>query len=113
MRFTDTVTTLSSSTHYATIFIAGELSVIKDECRKFCMENNLCVSVQETDYIYTGGSETGASITLINYPRFPVEREKLYNVADALANSLMIRCYQKSCTIKTDTDTLFLSRMQK
>lgn len=57
------------------IFMAGDISEAKKEIRSYCYEVGLCVTVTPTDFIYTGGEESGFVIGLVNYPRFPDSRE--------------------------------------
>lgn len=89
---------MKTQTYSATIFIGGDIAKIKDECRNFCLRG-LCVTVTPTEYIYTGGSECGAAIGMINYPRFPVESGAIRMTAKELARRLMSACYQRSCTV--------------
>lgn len=94
-------------TYTATIYIGGDVAKIKDVCRKYCLRG-LCVTVTPTEYIYTGGSETGVSVGLINYPRFPAEPEKIRTTAKELATVLMAECHQRSCTVLCSDETEYL-----
>lgn len=96
-------------TYWARIYIAGDLAMIKQACREYCMAG-LCVTVDPTTYIYTGGEESGAVIGLINYPRFPATPEAVYNKARELGEKLMERCCQHSFSIMTPTETVWFSR---
>lgn len=49
---------------------------VKQLCQKHVDKIGLCVTVTETDYIYTNGSEKGVIVGLINYPRFPIAKHK-------------------------------------
>jgi hypothetical protein len=97
-------------TYWARIYIAGDIAMIKQVCREHCMEIGLCVTVDPTTYIYTGGEESGAVVGLINYPRFPSDQEAIYARALDLAEKLMERCCQQSYSIVTATDTVWFSR---
>ena len=100
-------------TYFAVIYIAGEEHRIKDICAKYC-QVGLCVSIQKTDYIYTGGQQSGFSITLINYPRFACSNDEIYTKAEELAKILIVDAYQESCTILCNDKTVFLSnRVEK
>ena len=92
------------------IYIAGDINQIKQVCREFCFEVGLCVTVNPTDYIYTGGEETGAIIGLINYPRFPAKSGKIKSIAIKLALEIMQKCCQQSFTIETPNKTYWFSR---
>ena len=76
-------------------------------CQEY-VEKGLCVTVTKTKFIYTGGSEAGVCIGLINYPRFPTEnREVLYD-AKELAVILMKELCQFRCTIITADKTYLI-----
>lgn len=95
---------MKSNTYQATIYIAGDVAKIKDVCRMFCLRG-LCVSVTETDFIFTGGSEAGAAVSLINYPRFPSTPETIKETAKELAKTLLTLCSQRSCTVVCSDET--------
>lgn len=97
-------------TFWAKIFIAGDINVIKQVCREHCFEIGLCVTVDPTTYIYTGGEEAGAVIGLINYPRFPASSVDIIEKAESLAQRIMERCCQQSFSIMTPDKTLWYSR---
>ena len=94
------------------IHIAGDLQAIRATCRKFCYEKGLCVSVTPTEYIYTGGAETGAIVGLINYPRFPELPEVIHECAGQLADQLMVDCCQRSCTVVAPDETHYLQNLK-
>lgn len=98
---------MKTNTYTATIFIGGDVAKIKDACRKFCLRG-LCVTIAPTDYIFTGGSEPGAAVGLINYPRFESTPEKIKATARELAQILMAECHQRSCTVLCTDDTEYL-----
>lgn len=70
----------------------------------FC---GLCVSVTETTFIYTNGTEPGLSVGLINYPRFPVKSTAdLEKTALEIAEQLMIVLGQLRVTIVLSDRTI-------
>ena len=71
----------------ATLFVTGEGVV--EACQEFCNDVGLCVSIKENLYVFTGGSEKGYEITLINYPRFPKTPDDIWKTAEKLAVYLM------------------------
>lgn len=81
------------------IFIAGDHAQAKQVCREFCMAVNFGVSVERTDFIYTGGEEAGVRVGIIQYPRYPVPVDRLKTHALALAERLRERLCQRSYTI--------------
>lgn len=93
------------------IYIGGDLTAIHTVCRFFCADR-MCVTITPTTFMYAGGSETGASIGLINYARFPESAEDLDKKAFVLAKKLMNYCCQKSCSICTPTQSYFLKNPQ-
>lgn len=97
---------------YARIYIAGDLSIIKQTCRMYCMEIGLCVTVQSTNYIYTAGEESGAVIGLINYARFPSSPDEIKQKAETLARRLMIACCQRSFSIVTPDESTYYQRSE-
>lgn len=103
------MTTKTCVTAWAKIFIAGPIEVAKHILRKECMREGLCVTVEPTTYIYTGGEEAGMVIGLINYPRFESSEFLIYDRAFKLTNLLIEELAQKSATIMTNYRTTFLS----
>jgi len=101
---------ITAPTYWAKVFIAGDLGAIKQVCREECYGVGLCVTVEPTTYIYTGGEESGAVIGLINYPRFPSEPTEIIAKAEALAGKIMERCFQHSYSIMTPDSTAWHSR---
>lgn len=104
------MTTTETKSYEVKIFIAGSLEQIKQACRMYCSDVGLCVTVTPTTYIYTYGEEEGAIIGLINYPRFPAEREAIMKKATELAQSIMISCRQKAYTIQDSEKAIWVNR---
>lgn len=95
------------------IFIAGDLAAAKQVCREYCLSVGLCVTVEPVDYVYTGGTETGVKIGLINYPRFPSTEEKLLDTAIGLAHFLRARLCQHSFSIVGSRETLWFTSREE
>lgn len=91
------------------IFMAGWLGDAYRVCRDYCDEVGLCVTVAATEYIYTGGSESGFVVGLINYPRFPADPEAIWQRAEELASILRERLGQESYTIQAPDKTVWIS----
>lgn len=92
-------------THEARIYVAGDITSITNCCREWC-EQGGCVSVTPTTFVFTGGSETGAIVGLINYPRFPHQDTGiLWQKALALAADILTASHQRSCTVVTPDET--------
>jgi hypothetical protein len=57
----------------------------KKLCEDYCDDNGLCITLTNTEFIYTDSNEIGFIIGLINYPRFPFTPEQLTIKAIAIA----------------------------
>lgn len=95
-------------TYTAIIFIAGDYLQAKQVCREFC-RRGLCVTIEPTCYIYTGGEESGVRVGLINYPRFPSDEATIIKTALELAELLRQKLCQQSYSIVTPTKTIWES----
>jgi len=107
----DPIAHKTSVTYWVKIYIAGPLSVIEQVCRRECMQG-LCVTVEPTRFIYTGGEETGAVIGLVNYPRFPKEPAEIHETALKLAVAILDETYQDSVLIMAPDYTDWLSKRE-
>jgi hypothetical protein len=96
-------------TYVVQIFIAGDFQVARNVCKKYCDNIGLCVTIEPTEYIYTGGSENGVRIGLINYPRFPTSEDKIWQIATNLANILKDELCQTSFSILDSNKTIWHS----
>lgn len=92
------------------IFIAGDADMARRVCREYCFDVGLCVTVEPVAYIYTGGEEAGVRVGLINYPRFPSDKETLYGHAKELAELLLRWLCQHSYSIVGPDETEWFSR---
>lgn len=100
---------LTSKSYWAKIFMAGDYDTARQTCKQFCMRG-LCVNVSRTNYIYTGGEETGVVVELINYPKFASTHQEILDTAKVLAEQLIVSLCQFSYTIMTPEETFFYSR---
>lgn len=91
------------------IFVAGNPWEAETICLDYCNEVGLCVTVTETNYVYTGGEETGVIVGLINYGRFPSEPEAIFARAEALALRLIEGLRQQSASIQAPDKTVWIS----
>ena len=107
----DELTHKTCETAWAKIYIAGNIEIIEQTCREWCMKG-ACVTVTPTNYIYTMGEEPGAEIGLINYPRFPIDfpQAQITNQAVELGELIMEKACQGSFTIVAPNGTHFISR---
>lgn len=100
-------------TNFVRIYMAGDMGIANQVCRAYTFQVGLCVTLTKTEYIYTGGAESGFIVELINYPRFPSNKDKLLEIAEGLAEDLMEANYQMSYTIMTPKKTFWYSRRDK
>jgi len=77
-------------------------------CREYCDAVGLAVTVTPTKFIYTGGSEDGCIVGLINYPRFPDTQESIKIHSINIAKILMERLNQKRISIVCTDETTLL-----
>lgn len=91
------------------IFIAGDAAKAAETCRAYCDEAGLCVTITATTYVYTGGSEPGVAVGLINYPRFPADPNAITDTAIDLGWQLHAALGQQSFTVQTPGITLWFS----
>ena len=103
------MTQKTCSTFAINIYIAGNKQVIEQTLRQYCMDTGFCITVTPTNYIYTGGEETGFIIGIRNYPRFPANHETLVTRASTIAKTLMTTACQNSCMIEYPDRTLWMS----
>ncbi|QIG68084.1 hypothetical protein EVB55_149 [Rhizobium phage RHph_Y68] len=92
------------------ICMAGDINHAKQIIRKYCFEVGLCVTVEPTTYIYTGGEEEGFRIRLIHYPRFPTDRLEIREKATALGIRLAYELFQTSFSVIGDDNTYWYTR---
>jgi len=97
-------------TYQATIFIAGDHAKALRACQSHCDEVGLCVTVEPTTYVYTGGAEVGVRVGLINYPRFPSTPREIFQRAKVLAMLLLDALDQQSVSIVATDGTTWFSR---
>lgn len=81
------------------LYIAGNYDDAVRACRQYVNGVGLCVTVERADYVYTYGMESGVVIGLVNYPRFPCSKEKIYDKAKGLATHLIRELCQSSVLI--------------
>lgn len=94
----------------AKIYIAGPVEIAKQILRREALVEGLCVTIESTLYLYSGGEEQGYVVGFINYPRFPKEPSEILNRAEHIANILLNETYQQSYTIVTPVESIFVSK---
>lgn len=81
------------------IFIGGDYQKALDVCQSYCDAVKLCVTVDPTMYVYTGGRCAGIRVGLINYARFPSTSMEVWIKALNLARLLKKELDQGSFTL--------------
>lgn len=100
-------------TYWVKIYLSGPIDVAKQILRRECYKEGLCVTIDPTSYIYTGGEEQGYVIQLINYPRFGQDHAKILDRAKNLAKILLDETYQHSALIMTPSTTEWISNREQ
>ena len=101
--------TKTEKTFTARIYMSGPIETAKQICRRLCYAQGLCVTVDPTLFIYTGGEETGFVVGLINYPRFPADERGIEGRAFEMAHALLAETYQHSALIVTPEKTTWIT----
>lgn len=86
--------------YHATIHMAGDYDDARRVCRKFVM-CGACVQLAACEYIYTAGMESGFTVRIMNYAKFPRSEDEIENLALQLACQLCRELCQKSFSIET------------
>lgn len=94
-------------TYQIRIYLAGPIEVAKQVIREHLLAEPLCVTIEPTTFIYTGGEEAGYVVGLLNYPRFPAAPNELNVRADVLAELLLARTFQRTALIVTPENTIW------
>lgn len=99
----------TAPTFWARIYISGPIEAARQTIREDCLREGLCVTIEPTRFIYTGGEEDGFVVGLVNYPRFPTTDEALTTRARDLAERLLAATFQHSVLIVTPKESVWLS----
>lgn len=97
-------------TYTLRLYMAGIYEDARRILAQYCAKNGDCFAITPTDYVYSGGIESGFVVTLISYPRFPRSPDELGAVMNEVANLLMEELGQGSYTIEAPEGTKFISR---
>jgi hypothetical protein len=88
-------------TYAIRLYLSGPIEVAKQALRAECLREGLCVTIEPTTFIYTGGEEAGYVVGLVNYPRFPSTPEGLRIRARAVMVALLDATHQHSALMVT------------
>lgn len=97
-------------TFWARIYMSGPIEVAKQVLRAECARAGLCVTIDPTTFIYTGGEEAGFVVGLVNYPRFPEDNDTILVRALDIVELLLDATHQHSAMVMTPRTTFWTSR---
>lgn len=100
----------TEQTYWVKIYSSGPIEVAKQVIRRDCQRAGLCVTIEPTTFIYTGGEEAGFVVGLINYPRFPATDEDIWSRAADLAREILDATFQDSTLIMSPDKTLWITK---
>jgi hypothetical protein len=103
------ITDITTTTYWVKIYLSGPIEVAKQILRQECKREGLCVTIEPTTYIYTGGEEQGYVVGLINYPRFPKQPSQIWERACNIAHKLRVETFQDSCCIMDSSNVRWMS----
>ena len=106
-------TTKTVPTIEVSIYLAGDKQLIRTKCMEYCSLYGFCVTVTPNEFIYTGGTEDGVRIGIVNYPRFPSNRQKLMFHANRLAVELAETSYQNTVLVVDPEKTIWHTRRKE
>ena len=99
-----------ANTYWVRLYLSGPIEAAKQIIRANCLRNGLCVTIEPTTFIYTGGEELGYVVGLLNYTRFPCKAEELDERARGLMNELLECTYQHSALMVTPTGSEWITK---
>jgi hypothetical protein len=102
----------TADTMWARIYLSGPIEIAKQVIREECLREGLCVTIEPTTFIYTGGEESGYVIGLINYPRFPKSQQEIAERADNLSEILLDLTFQHSALVMTPSSTRWITKRE-
>lgn len=113
-------------TFWATIFVGIKntkteevysIDIVRKLCSEYVNKVGLCVTVTETEYIYSNdhgegyAGEPGVMVGLINYPRFPAGSHKIREQALELARILKDALEQHRVSVLFPDETVMLGEI--
>lgn len=101
------ITTVPSFT--AKLYIGGDIQTAKRLINKMVYFEGMCVTIDPTTFVYTGGEEAGMVIGLINYPRFPSAPEQIKAKATAIGDMLIRELNQRTYLILCSDETYWMA----
>lgn len=102
-----------SKTHTVRLYLSGPIEVAKQAIRAETLRAGLCVTIEPTTFIYTGGEEAGYVVGLLNYPRFPCDPQALEDRARDLMHTLLAATHQHSALMVTPERTEWVTQREQ
>lgn len=87
-----------------------DLEEVEELMQKFVDENNECVTITPTKFVYTKGNEPGVIVGLIAYPRFAKSDFIIKERAVEIGKILMVAFKQNRLTITTPEQSIMLEQ---
>lgn len=102
---------MTVETYTVKLYMSGDIEHAKRILRSECYPPNegLCVTIDPTTFIYSGGEESGFVAGFLNYPRFPTTPERLFERATAIAATLVIELCQWSALLVAPDKTEWIN----
>lgn len=96
-------------TYTARLYMAGDIDHAKRLIRDRVYQQGLCVTIEPTVFIYTGGEEAGFVVGFVNYPRFPSDPGQIFARAVEMAEQLVPALNQKSALVVGSDKTAWVT----
>jgi hypothetical protein len=103
---------INDATCVITLYLSGPIEVAKQALRAECLREGLCVTIEPTTFVYTGGEEAGYRVGLLNYPRFPTTPGALQARAEVIALALLEATHQHSALMVTPAVTHWFTKRE-
>lgn len=97
-------------TFTARLYLSGPIEVAKQIIRADVLAEGLCVTIEPTLFIYSGGEEQGYVVGLVNYPRFPKAHAEITGRARRLMSALMEGTHQWSALMVTPVESVWVTK---
>lgn len=104
--------TTHAETFVIRLYLSGPIEIAKQTLRAECLAAGLCVTIEPTHFIYTGGEEAGYVVGLLNYPRFPSTPESLALRAREVMLRLLEATHQHSALMVTPTISEWITKRE-
>ena len=102
----------TEDTFWVRVYPSGPIEVAKQLLRAEVLSVGLCVTIEPTLFIYSGGEESGYVVGLINYPRFPASPEEVWDKAEKIAHLLMLGTSQWSALAMSPQKTAWITQRE-